>query len=68
MEQKVTDLKGIDPIFPSCENPDGSVSNALLREIMNDIPIKVVKSRYTGDARKQLSKYAEACKRTVETR
>ena len=35
---------------------------------MNDIPMKITKSRFTGDARKQLSKFAEACKRTVETR
>lgn len=35
---------------------------------MNDIPVKLVKPKYTGDARKQLFKYAESAKRMIETR
>jgi phosphorylated CTD-interacting factor 1 len=35
---------------------------------MNDIPIKLVRPKFTGDARKQLSKYAEAAKKMIESR
>lgn len=44
------------------------VSQSMYREIMNDIPVKLVKPKYTGDARKQLFKYAESAKRMIETR
>ena len=36
------------------------------REIMDDIPIKLYKPKFTGEARKQLSKYAEAAKSMIE--
>ena len=68
LEQKIKDLKGIDPLFPSCDNPEGIVSPVLLKEILNDVPMKVIKPRFTGDARKQLAKFAEACKKAIETR
>ncbi|CAL8102082.1 unnamed protein product [Orchesella dallaii] len=68
MERKISDLRGVDPVFPACDASDGVVSQLMFKEIMNDIPMKVVKPRYTGDARKQLAKYAEACKRIIETR
>lgn len=35
---------------------------------MNDIPIKLVRPKFTGDARKQLSRYAEAAKKIMESR
>lgn len=34
------------------------ISPSMYREIMNDIPLKMVKSEFNGDSRKQLSKYA----------
>jgi phosphorylated CTD-interacting factor 1 len=68
MERKVHDVKDVDPIFPACEASDGFVSQVMFKDVMNDIPIKIVKPRYTGDARKQLSKYAEGCKKIIETR
>jgi phosphorylated CTD-interacting factor 1 len=68
IEQKISDLRGADPIFPSCNSSEGVISPQMFKEIMNDIPMKIVKPRFTGDARKQLAKFAEACKRAVETR
>jgi len=68
MERKVHDAKIVDPIFPSCESAEGFVSQVMYKEVMNDIPLKLVKPRFTGDARKQLSKYAEGCKKIIETR
>lgn len=68
MERKITDLRGVDPVFPSCDTSEGIVSIAMYKEIMNDIPMKVIKPRFTGDARKQLAKYAESCKKIIETR
>jgi phosphorylated CTD-interacting factor 1 len=68
MERKMVDRKGVDPIFPSCDEAEGGVSQVMFKEIMNDIPMKIVKPRFTGDARKQLSKYADACKKIIETR
>ncbi|GAB0090043.1 mRNA (2'-O-methyladenosine-N(6)-)-methyltransferase [Sergentomyia squamirostris] len=65
MERKVID-KGIDPLLPSQCFPE--VSPSMYREIMNDIPIKIVKPKYTGAARKQLSRYAEAAKNIIESR
>jgi phosphorylated CTD-interacting factor 1 len=68
VERKMHDRKGVDPIFPSCDEADGVVSQVMFKEIMNDIPIKILKPRFTGDARKQLSKFADACKKIIETR
>lgn len=65
MERKVVD-QGWDPLLPSQCFPE--VSQSMYREIMNDIPIKLQRPKYTGEARKQLSKYAEAAKRMIETR
>ncbi|XP_063611747.1 mRNA (2'-O-methyladenosine-N(6)-)-methyltransferase-like isoform X1 [Penaeus indicus] len=64
MERKVVD-QGWDPLLPSQCFPE--VSQSMYREIMNDIPIKLQRPKYTGEARKQLSKYAEAAKRMIET-
>ncbi|CAL4067451.1 unnamed protein product, partial [Meganyctiphanes norvegica] len=63
MERKVVD-QGWDPLLPSQCFPE--VSQAMYREIMNDIPIKLQRPKFTGEARKQLSKYAEAAKRMIE--
>lgn len=35
---------------------------------MNDLPMKLVKPKFTGEARKQLSKYCEAAKKLMEVR
>jgi len=40
----------------------------MYREIMNDIPVKLTKPKYSTDARRQLYKYAEAAKRMIEKR
>lgn len=65
MERKVID-RGYDPLLPSNCIPE--ISPSMYREIMNDIPLKIVKPKFTGDARKQLSKYAEAAKNIIEIR
>lgn len=65
LERKVID-QGKDTLFPSYCFPE--VSMAMYREIMNDIPMKLVRPKYTGEARKQLSKYCDAAKRMIETR
>nr|CAG4643775.1 EOG090X02BU [Lepidurus arcticus] len=65
MERKVVD-KGTDPLFPMQCVPE--VSQSMYREIMNDLPMKLERPKYTGDARKQLSKYAEAAKKMIESR
>lgn len=65
MERKVID-KGIDPILPSSCLPE--VSPSMYREIIQDIPIRLVKPKYTSDARKQLSRYAEAAVHIIENR
>lgn len=65
MERKVIDC-GSDPLLPSQCFPEISLS--MYREIMNDIPIKIVRPKFTGDARKQLSRYAEAAKKMIESR
>ncbi|BFF97351.1 mRNA (2'-O-methyladenosine-N(6)-)-methyltransferase [Drosophila madeirensis] len=65
MERKVIDA-GCDPLLPSNCKPE--ISSAMYREIMADIPIKLVKPKFTGDARKQLSRYAEAAKQIIESR
>lgn len=65
LERKVSD-RGFDPLLPSSCHPE--ISPSMYREIMNDIPLKIVKPKFTGDARKQLSKYAEAAKNLIEIR
>ncbi|EDV97628.1 mRNA (2'-O-methyladenosine-N(6)-)-methyltransferase [Drosophila grimshawi] len=65
MERKVIDT-GCDPLLPSSCLPE--ISSSMYREIMNDIPIKIIKPKFTGDARKQLSRYAEAAKQIIESR
>lgn len=65
MERKVIDT-GSDPLLPSNCFPE--ISMSMYREIMNDIPIKLVRPKFTGDARKQLSRYAEAAKKMIESR
>lgn len=44
------------------------VSQSMYREIMNDIPVKLVKPKFSRDARKQLYRYAESAKKMVESR
>lgn len=65
MERKVIDT-GYDPLLPSSCYPE--ISQAMYKEIMNDIPIKLVRPKFTGDARKQLSRYTEAAKKIIESR
>lgn len=65
LERRVIDT-GSDPMLPTRCIPE--VSQSMYREIMNDIPVKLVKPKYTGDARKQLYKYAEAAKKMIESR
>lgn len=65
MERKVID-RGSDSILPSQCNPE--VSPSMYREIIHDIPIKLVKPKFTSDARKQLSRYAEAAVHIIENR
>lgn len=65
MERKVID-RGIDPLLSShCAT---EISNSMCREIMNDMPIKIVKPKFTAEARKQLYRYAEAAKHIIEQR
>nr|CAG4635320.1 EOG090X02BU [Artemia franciscana] len=42
------------------------VGKFVLAEIMNDLPMKLIKPKFTGDARKQLSKYCEAAKSMID--
>lgn len=65
MERKVIDT-GCDSLLPSNCYPE--ISLLMYNEIMNDIPIKLVRPKFTGDARKQLSRYAEAAKKIMESR
>jgi len=65
LERKVID-QGKDPLFPAYCFPE--ISMAMYREIMNDIPMKLVRPKYTGEARKQLSKYCEAARKMIDTR
>ena len=65
LERKVID-KGLDCMLPSNCVPE--VSQAMYREIMNDIPVKLVKPKYSADARRQLFKYAESAKKMIEAR
>lgn len=59
-------LLGYDALLPSNCYPE--ISMSMYKEIMNDIPIKLVRPKFTGDARKQLSRYAEAAKKIMESR
>lgn len=63
MERKVLDT-GSDPLLPSHCFPE--ISMCMYKEIMNDIPLKLVRPKFTGDARKQLSRYAEAAKKMID--
>ncbi|XP_059473073.1 mRNA (2'-O-methyladenosine-N(6)-)-methyltransferase isoform X2 [Neocloeon triangulifer] len=65
MERKTVDT-GTDTLLPSRCAPE--ISPAMFAAIMDDIPIRLVKPKFTGDARKQLSKYAEAAKKMIESR
>jgi len=65
LERKTVD-GGQDPLLPSQCTPE--ISESMYREIMNDIPMKLVKPKFTGEARKQLSKYCEAAKKLMEVR
>ncbi|XP_060845063.1 mRNA (2'-O-methyladenosine-N(6)-)-methyltransferase [Rhopalosiphum padi] len=65
IERKVVDT-GTDPLLPSQCYPE--VSLRMYNEIMNDIPLRLAKPKYTADARKQLSIYAEAAKNLIESR
>lgn len=65
MERKVID-KGVDPLLPS--DCPSEISRSMYNEIMNDIPIKLFRPKFSGEARKQLSKYAEAAKKMIESR
>nr|XP_040234550.2 mRNA (2'-O-methyladenosine-N(6)-)-methyltransferase [Anopheles coluzzii] len=65
MERRIID-QGIDPLLPSQCTPE--ISPQMYREILRDIPIKIVKPKFTGDARKQLSRYCDAAKKIVERR
>merc|ERR1719450_543515 len=56
----------MDPVLPSDCIPE--ISMSMYREIMNDVPMKLVKPKFTGEARKQLSKYCEAAKKLMEVR
>lgn len=64
MERKLHD-SGPDPLLPSRCMVE--VSPAMYREIMNDIPIRIVKPKFTQDARKQLSHYANALQKVIES-
>ncbi|XP_043199784.1 mRNA (2'-O-methyladenosine-N(6)-)-methyltransferase-like isoform X2 [Amphibalanus amphitrite] len=65
MERKVID-SGTDRLLPSLCYPE--ISMSMYREIMNDLPMKLVKPKFTGEARKQLSRYCEAAKKMIESR
>lgn len=62
MERQVTD-RGWDTLLAS--DCSAEMSRMLYNEIMRDIPVKLVKSEYCGQARKQLSKYAESAKKII---
>ena len=45
LERKVHE-RGQDPLLPANCHPE--LSDAMYREIMNDLPMKLVKPKYTG--------------------
>lgn len=65
VERKTVD-RGTEPVLPSQCLPE--ISQLMYREIMADIPIKLIKPKFPGDARKQLARYAEAAKKMIESR
>jgi len=66
LERKVVDRSPMDPLLPSlCPTV---LSPSMYREIMNDIPLRLVKPKYQADARRQLVKYAEAAQRMIVSR
>jgi len=66
LERKVIDRVPIDPLLPaSCLT---ELSASMYREIINDIPLRLVKPKYQADARRQLVKYAEAARRMIDSR
>ena len=65
LAHKVRDT-GSDPVLPTQCRPE--LCTSLFREIMNDIPIKLVKPLHSGDARKLLYRYTEAARQMIETR
>jgi len=66
LERKVVDRTPLDPLLPaSCPT---ELSPSMYREIINDIPLRLVKPKYQADARRQLVKYAEAARRMIESR
>jgi len=60
------DRPPIDPLLPASCPVD--ISPSMHREIMNDLPMRLVKPKYSTDARRQLVKYAEAARRMIESR
>lgn len=66
LERKVVDRTPVDPLLPaSCP---AELSPSMYREIIDDIPLRIIKPKYQADARRQLVKYAEAAKRMIESR
>ncbi|ESN95484.1 hypothetical protein HELRODRAFT_102536 [Helobdella robusta] len=64
--ERATVDKGIDPLLPSqCSVP---LSSSMFREVINDVPIRLSRPRRCEDARRMLSKYAEAAKSLVMKR
>lgn len=64
MERRLVD-SGSDPLLPSLCSP--SLSMAMYREIIADLPMRLVRPKFTGEARKQLSRYCEAAKKMIES-
>lgn len=62
----MVDRLSIDPLLPSSCPID--ISPSMHREIMNDLPMRLVKPKSSTDARRQLVKYAEAARRMIESR
>lgn len=65
IERKTID-KGVDPVLPSNCVPE--ISRSLYNEIIADIPIRLTRPKFGAEARKQLSRYAEAAKKMIESR
>lgn len=64
MERKVVD-RGTDELLMSNCFPE--MSRVLYYEILNNIPIRLTRPKYTVDARKQLTRYAEGAKKMIES-
>ena len=63
MERKVVD-RGTDELLMSNCFPE--MSRVLYYEILHNIPIRLSRPKYTVDARKQLTRYAEGAKKMIE--